>query len=322
MSYFTLKILLRTYAMAVFKTDTFIYRCNPIHKHPKKMFKVEKLERLIELVLLTGYIKNDNAVSLMLIANPESFKTSILKSVTSNHSLEVMDLSPLIISKDIIPMIKDEKMQHLVIPDLVKIVSHKAHTVDSTIAFLNALMEEGVKRSMFFGQTFNLKRPIKCGLITSITPDYFLKVFKRWNDIGFVTRFLSISYKYSDETIGEIHKIIQESETLKLPVKKIKSIKKFDISIPKDISSFFAIKAQDIAKEELKSNIPTPVQGGKTQWVSTKTMGFRLQRQLRQLVRAIALSNNTKKPKVDWVEADELNTLLDYIRMFQNPKVI
>jgi len=286
------------------------------------MFKVDKLERLVELVLLTGYIKNDNAVSMILIADPESYKTSILKSVTSRHSLEVMDLSPKAMIDDILPQIKDKKTYHLIIPDLVKIISHKSHTVESTIAFLNALMEEGVKKSMFYGQSFDVPYPLKCGIITSITPEYFKKVFKRWNDIGFVTRFLSISYQYSDETIAEIHKIIEKSKMLSIDSTDIKTRRNYKIDIPKDISSFLGIKAQEIAKNETSIKIPVPVQGKNISWVSTKTMGFRLQRQLRQLVRALALSENSKKPVVTWEHANELNLLLDYIRMFQNPKII
>jgi len=286
------------------------------------MFKVEKLERLVELILLTAYIKNDNAVSMMLVAIPESYKTSILRSIISAHSLEVMDLSPVKIKQEILPLIKDKKVFHLVIPDLVKLLSHKPHTVDATITFLNALMEEGVKRSMFYGQSFEMPYPVKCGIITSVTPEYFKRMFKRWNDIGFISRFLQVSYKYSDETIAEIHELIEKSDTLSISSTKLKKRRQYSISIPKDISGFISLKAQEIAKKESSAKVPVPAQGRYMQWIKPKVLGFRLQRQLKQIVRAIALSDSNIKPKVTWNHANELNILLDYIRTFQNPKII
>src|SRR3989304_2872149 len=98
-----------------------------------------------------------------------------------------MDISPKIIVDELIPSLLKKVNNHLIIPDLIKVVSHKIETTDSTILMLNALMEEGIQNNMFFGQKLALERKVNCGLITSITTDYFEKMFKKWNDIGFIS---------------------------------------------------------------------------------------------------------------------------------------
>ncbi|MBN2185935.1 MAG: hypothetical protein JW732_00565 [Dehalococcoidia bacterium] len=43
------------------------------------MIELEQLEHFIEVVLFTGYIKDERSVSLLVIAEPESGKTELVK---------------------------------------------------------------------------------------------------------------------------------------------------------------------------------------------------------------------------------------------------
>ena len=150
------------------------------------MFKTEKIEELVKYSLLTGYLKDDYSVptSLMLIAPPKDGKTTIINEIECKDVLSTMDLSSKPIKDKIIPLLAKGKLHHLLITDMVKMLSHKPETCASVVAFLNALMEEGVKDNLFFGQTFNLKNRVYCGIITSITPPFFYKEFRKWYDKG------------------------------------------------------------------------------------------------------------------------------------------
>lgn len=289
------------------------------------MFKTEKVERIVELTLLTGFIKDDKPVSLMLIAPPESAKTSILRGFDCYQALETSDLSPKVITDKIVPRLRDYSIHHIILPDMVKILAHKTPTVNATIGFFNAMMEEGILRNMFFGQEFEFDKPRVCGILTSVTEDFFKQACRRWNEMGFITRFLIVSYKYSNETVSEIHKRIQENvsynEIKELVGKSRRSYdRKFSIGMPDEISSYLSIQAQEIAKREHGYTYYTRVQGGNWKKFNINILGFRLHKQLRQLARAEALRRTIKKPEVTWPDIEELKQLLDFIRFPNNPK--
>jgi hypothetical protein len=295
------------------------------------MFKTEKVEKLIKYALLSGFVKNDVPLSLMLVSPPEHAKTSIIRGIKCKNAYETADLSPKPIIDKVIPMLLNDHIHHIVIPDFVKPCSHKAVTVDSTVAFLNAMIEEGVQNQDFFGQSMSLPRIVRAGLITSLTPAYFNKYFKRWNDIGFLTRFLVVSYSYSDTTKSEIHNIIKENKLLSLysgcvnATEKIHSkfcdpVKKKEIKIQGDEASFLSVYAQDLTKKINTFRVAVYSQGGHVSYISPQNVGFRLQRQLRMLASTIALSNNDDT--VHFRHIEELKGLIDFIGYPDKPVVI
>lgn len=291
------------------------------------MFKTEKIEKIVELTLLTGFIKNDIPTSLMLIADAEHAKTSILRGFKCYKTIETADISPKVITTTLVPLLRTYSVNHLIIPDMVKVLSHKTATVNATVAFFNALMEEGILRSMFFGQVFDFEVPRVCGIITSVTKDFFKYVCKKWHQIGFTSRFLPVSYKYSKETRTEIHKLIRQNifykEIKELAAEdKVLYDRRFNISIPNDIASSLSVRAQRIADEQCEYSFYIPVQGGKQMKINLNILGFRLHRQLRQLVRAEALRRTIDDPVVTWPDLEEIFSLLDYIRFPGEPKVI
>jgi len=292
------------------------------------MFYTESVEKLVKYALLTGFVKSSEApLSLMLISPPESAKTSILRSFYCLGALEVMDLSPKPLCDVILPKIKNEHIHHIIIPDLIKVLAHKIATVNGTVAMLNAMIEEGVKQGMFYGQSFSFDEPIRVGIITSVTPEFFHKFFRDWNDMGFASRFIPVSYKYSDELIAKIHKIIKEHSIYEIEVSDIskgirgaKNGNKIDISIEENAAAWAELKAQEIAKKISTYRIPVRVQGGHIKYIQPNLMGFRLHKQIRLLVKAIALSK--KKREADMTDIAELNTLLEYIGYPNQPKLL
>src|SRR4030067_1673962 len=131
-----------------------------------------------------------------------------------------------------------------------------------------------------------LKEPGVVRIITAVTFDFVVRFFKRWNDIGFITRFVPISYKYSDELIKAIHTLIEEDGLLSMKGKvnaaegcKIRNNSKIDITIEKNAASFISIKANEFATNLSKYKVAVFTQGGHKQYITPNIYGFRLHRQ-------------------------------------------
>ena len=284
------------------------------------MINTEKIERIVQLALVSGYVKDSNApISIILIAHPESAKTKIIQKFKCPHTIETSDLSSKPITDIIIPKLEKNELHHILIPDMIKVLAHKSTTVDATMTFLNALMEEGVKNQLFFGQEFYMKKRHKCGLITSCTFEYYYKIFRKWHDIGFLSRFLPISFTYSTQTIAEINSQIAEDNFFD-EVSKMKKIGKQQIIIPKDISDKINFITNEVVKNQLNDTIRIKVRGGKERAYKIEMYGFRLHRQLRKLLKSITLIDGRKV--CQWQDMTELIKLIDYVRLPKNPKVL
>ena len=285
------------------------------------MFKTDKIEKLVECCMLGSFINDEGSkhcpLSLMLIAPPETAKTSILLGFNSYKALEATDMSPKSIRDVLIPKLDNKEINCIVIPDMLKILSHKSDTVKATITFFNALMEEGVKDSMFYGQEYHLKERATCGIITSITTSYYNMMFSQWNDIGFTSRFLPVAYDYSEATIREIQQTIQEGEVFNA----IKEIKKgeiregYEISIPSEIGALVCKDVQRLTDKMNSYVISSKTEKGKVREFTPEYKGFRLQKQSRQLLKAVALMRDRENPVVTLEDYAKFVDLIDYINM-------
>jgi hypothetical protein len=298
----------------------------------RKMFKTDKIEKLVEYVILSGFIDSEGSkhcpLSLILIAPPETAKTSILLSFKSYRTLELTDLSPKAIRDYLIPKLDGKEIDNIVVPDLLKVLSHKPATVMATTTLLNGLMEEGMQDSLFLGQEFHLKERVYCGIITSITTNYYHKMFWDWNDIGFTSRLLPVAYDYSADTIREIHESIQNGEVFGT-VKEFKKgdvDEKYNIKIPSELGSMVSKEAQSLAVRLGNFSVSKRI-GKKFEDFHPDFKGFRLQKQMRQLLKAIALSralacDRTAVPTVTLDDYKELDSIIDYINMPNTVKML
>lgn len=286
------------------------------------MFKTESIEKLVKYAIISGYLKRDIApVSLMLIAKPEHNKTSILKSFENvKNVMYTTDLSgkPLI---EFLKIADREKYYHLIVPDFIKVVAHNRVTAFSTVTTLNAMIEEGVQKSMYYGQEIHLTHNVKCGLITSITPDLYRQQFKQWNDIGFLSRFIPISYEYSDATRFSIMSMIGGNghESLDTELEKIKRAGQKDIHISADVAAGIQLFVDDLVGKLNKYEVQ--MWAGQTRYkVKMNIQGFRMHKQLRLLSKAIAFDKGLNEVNYECVA--ELRGLIDYITTPDRPKMV
>lgn len=261
-------------------------------------------------------------VNLILIAPPECGKTKIIKNFKCRSCLELVDLSSKTLSNNVIPLLERGDIKFIIIPDMIQLIGHKIQTSQATIQLLNAIIEEGVKDSLFFGQEFHLKKSVNCGLITGVTTSKFFQNVKRWDSIGFIHRLLPITYDYSDSTIRKIHNEIAEGRL-------IEKRDKFDIArknpMKIKIPQGYAMKIVDLSLSlSLKLNtfhIRHRVES-KMVDMSLDIKGFRIHDRLRQLARSICFLDS--KGKRDSVNEDDILKLTECVKIinFPNTKTI
>jgi hypothetical protein len=198
------------------------------------------------------------------------------------------DLSAKIIVDEIAPQVEKGKT-HVLIPDLLKILGHQKVVTRNTITMLNSIMEEGLNNVMFYGVRKEFKQPVRCGVIAAMTKDAYRAREKYWKGIGFVGRYILVSYSYSDATKSKIHEHIRNG----FPAKMIEIItgRRTQVEIPAKI----ARRVQDLAIAE-----------------APFSTGFRVHKQLRALVQAHALYRGATKVKMqDFEEMRRLSKFMN-----------
>lgn len=186
---------------------------------------------------------------------------------------------------------------HIAIPDFLKCIGRKQDVVRNFILFMNALTEEGVSGISTYATHIRSNEEVKVGLITAIPPDPFFDKRHNWGRMGFLSRALPVTYKYKPSTQAEILSYIQNQEhlkekTVKLNLPEYSKIIKLNSELAKQIEPFATSMAEEYSKYQ-------------------KVYGFRYQRQLQTLVKAIALLKS--KDEVDKECLDELEVLTNYI---------
>ena len=255
-----------------------------------KLIEVDDLIKLVNLALLTGRVKNAKPVSMLLIGDTETGKTQILEVFMNLKSVVwANDLSAKIIVDVVAPLVEKGKT-HILIPDLLKVLSHQKMVTRNTMTMLNAIMEEGLKNVMFYGTQKEFKQPVRCGVIAAITRAAFRAREQYWKGIGFVGRCILVSFSYSDVTKSKIHEHIRKG----FPVKIIEIItgKRTQAEIPAKI----ARRVQDLATAE------TPF-----------STGFRVHKQLRALAQAHALYRADAKVKME--DFEEIKRLSKFMNL-------
>jgi hypothetical protein len=231
-----------------------------------------KLEPVIEILraaIWTGKIANERPVSVMLVARQESAKTECLKHFFLTPSLKYLsDLT----SRGLNPYrqeIENGRIRHIVLLDLVRILSHGRGVSDRTIQSIASLMEEGESETSDGGGKSSWSNFPKIGVLMGITPEFFFSKRGRWRGTGFLTRFVPISFEYTEETTHSIHVAISRGHQMPPPIREDIPLIPFQVELPEKYSKTIAIRAEELGEQ-------------------MKSYGFRYQRVLRALAKANA----------------------------------
>jgi len=244
----------------------------------KRLINTNILEYVIELVLLSGYLKNADPLSLILSAKVGAGKTEILKRYRGTKGIKfISEATAYGIQEKYLNEIEQGKIKHLIIGDLLVPLSKQKKTRDIFIAFMNTLIEEGIESIFTYARNWESNKPVKCGLITAIAEPDLMRTSRRWYEMGFLSRAIPLTYSYSNRTKIKIYKHIAKS---------------YDISemAPKKI--WLPNKPVN-AKPNYELNIKLiELSIGMEKW--EKVYGFRRQEQLQVLLMANALKNKRK----------------------------
>jgi hypothetical protein len=270
------------------------------------MVNVKPIQRILRYVLASGKLKDEKPLSVIFIAPVECGKTSIIRRycLKAGNVLYVTDATAhgIIKATNQLKDFSSGRRTHIVIPDLLACLSRKQTTVKTFIHFMNALIEEGIVNISTYANNIQEDIEANAGLITAIPHALFNDKRHQWGKVGFLSRALPVSYDYKVSTQVEILSYIQKQEHLKEKILKLNLPKKPElIKLPRKMAE----KIQPYALI-LKKATST----------YQKVYGFRYQRQLQALAKAIALVKGKKE--VDRECIRELGKLSNFINLDSN----
>lgn len=278
------------------------------------MIGINTILELLELVVLTGHIKGEQPVSALVSAPPEAGKTTMVMKFVTNEGLVVLtDCTAFGIMRDYGQSIAQGRVKHLVIPDLIRPMSRGKDTVHSLVAFLNALIEEGVVSISTYAEHVGVQNPgndvqipVRCGLITTMARGILLDGRHHWARMGFMSRLLPISYTYNASTQVDIHRSIANRDYLSdSPIRLNLPPEDVEIRLQPPQTDDLVTLASGLNSIAATSNNPERV------------YGFRLQKHLQRLAMASALKHG--RDIVTQEDVDYLRSLSGCINLEYYP---
>lgn len=169
------------------------------------MINTQELEEIIALTLFSGYLQNEAPVSLLIVAEVEGGKSELAKEFSESSGVVFPhDITAYGIQKSYGRRIMQKQIRHIIFPEFVHCLVRTPETVKTLLAFLNGLIAEGVKEIHTFRTNFTLPQPLTCGVIACVTIAEFDTWRKYWEDMGFLSRLLPVTYSYSKRIEREI----------------------------------------------------------------------------------------------------------------------
>lgn len=183
------------------------------------MIGVGIIERLVQAVAISHRVANYPRLSLLILASPESGKTTITASAHAKHVLPIA----IITARSVIQVIEERpEIEYLVFNDLVAIRALSQPASMLLIVTLNQATQGECGMVGFAGKdTTQISRQI--GIIGCLPLATFANHRARWREAGFISRMIPFAYQYPDSLIAEIKDGIDEAhgkinkQTRKLP---------------------------------------------------------------------------------------------------------
>lgn len=256
------------------------------------MLGVEMLREFVASVILTGRLKNYDPVSALLVAAPESGKTSIIVERSTKNVWPLTDVT----GRGLIDICKNRpEISHLALLDLVTIMSHKKSVNSYTFGILNSMTEEGIRSIALPGtiETFDHGRR---AILGAITADLSEDKRRWWHKQGFTSRMLPFCYTYSDQLVIKIKGRIEKGKE-KEP-SKLESLRVPEVAIFVACNEKYAREIRhfsDLAAAKMQE------------------IGIRRLKQFLGIASGHALLRNWKNAKIAQVDIDFIERILPHI---------
>lgn len=255
------------------------------------MIGMDIVKETVLNTLFTGRLKNGWLVSLILLATPESGKTSIVNSFNAKNIGIFTDLT----GKGLLDALESHsEMSHIVLNDLTVTSAHSKKTSAYFFAILGAATEEGIKSigDPSGNTNYNLRR----GAIVCTTIEFIADKRRLWITNGLSSRFLPFCYRHSEALQAKVLRSIKPQNSdgeIHIP-----EIRVPDSLINVTISDNMIFECERMALIMAGQN---------------KEMGYRRKKQFMSLVMARALRREWKNPKVQDKDIQWLSSIQEFL---------
>lgn len=157
------------------------------------------VEDLVQTVACSHLIAERDRVGLLLLAAPESGKTTIACAARSKHVHPVS----VITARSVLAELANKDTEFFLFNDMAAIRSLSKQTSALLIVILNQIVNGETGIASFAGQTqYKIERPI--GIIGCMPFKLFADKRSAWREMGFVSRMLTFSYSYGPDIVAKI----------------------------------------------------------------------------------------------------------------------
>jgi hypothetical protein len=198
------------------------------------MIGTKLIEEFVQSVALSHQVEGHSRISCLLLASPESGKTTIAnKSTLSKHVVPVVFMT----GKSVIREVKENpRLEFMLFNDLTVIRAMSSTASNFLVTTLNQFTQNERGKVGFAGKkTAGIERPI--GIIGCMPFKTFSDKRSSWREFGFISRMLIFSYAYADEIVARIKDSIDDGSHVKKktaePLPKI--TKKIDVKTTEHI---------------------------------------------------------------------------------------
>lgn len=281
---------------------------------------LEPLFETMQLTMQSDYVLNKQTPeNLLIISMAENGKTQamrLIQKINEKGTYETGKISQHVIVNKIFPMIEQNKIKRLFIPDILNCIQTDKATRMGFLNTVKSLCEEGIANLDSFNVRTNktYDPPIQCAVTTAITKLEY-EGFKTtdsegnvrwrggqklgWIKMGLSSRFLHFSYEYTLPRQNEIHDFIEKDCRPKNPKPPYRNINR-------------EMKVVSGSPDLFKQLRPLARAIGSELWAH----GFRAEEQLITLAKANALLRGDNK--VTQADIDKLIELSEYWNLNYN----
>lgn len=267
------------------------------------MIALEWLEEIVKYSIASAYVKDEVPVSIMVISEIEAGKSMVLSKFAQVPSVIFQtDFTRYGLLKEWLPALQRKTKRTVIVSDIVALMETKNQVGrGALVGFLNSLVEEGISNIQTFNLSYEFKEPLRCNIIIG-APKTVVDDRRRWRgwaNVGFVSRLLPITYRYSQDIVTEILEYVYKLNYRdEIPTDLVLPEEDVAIKMSPSLSKELSAITQQIAK-------------------AVGTYGFRIQRQAQTLAmaRALLLGRDEVVPE----DVQRINQLLAWANLKFEP---
>ena len=246
------------------------------------------VENLVQAVALSHLVAQCSRVGVLLLASPESGKTTIATAAECEHVKRIA----VITARSIMQLTSEKSIEYLLFNDMAVVRSLSKSTSALLINTLNQVTQGEYGEAMFAGQTvYKIERQL--GIIGCLPFNIFSDKRSHWHQMGFISRMLPFAYSYDEELIATIKDGIDRGKSQSKP-RTMPDIKPNQITIT--MSDKYTRIVRGLADSKAKQ---------------LDQIGIRLLKNYHTLIRAHALKNHRRT--VTSADVDFLRAVDSYI---------